>query len=118
MKYTINISSQASYDLKSIYEYIAFELLSPESALNQLDRLEKNIMDLDYMPFKFRKYESKPWRSRNLRVMPVDNYLVLYIPDEKTSVVTVLRVLYGRRNIEKELNEHTEYNSVNNDWEE
>ena len=44
------------------------------------------------MPERYRKYEKEPWKSRGLRVLPVDNYVVLYIPDSDKKVVTILRV--------------------------
>ena len=79
MIYDIVISDQAEIDLRGIFEYIAFELQAPENASGQLDRLEACIMDLDHMPKRYRQYELEPWKSRGLRVAPVDNYLVLYI---------------------------------------
>lgn len=36
--------------------------------------------------------------------MPVGNYLVFYIPDNEKLTVTVMRVMYGARNIDNELN--------------
>ena len=84
MIYDIEISDQAEIDLRGIFEYIAFELQAPENAGGQLDRLEACIMDLDHMPKRYRQYELQPWKSRGLRVAPVDNYLVLYIPDDDT----------------------------------
>lgn len=56
------------------------------------------------MPERFRVYDREPWRSRNLRVMPVDNYLVFYIPDHQAETVTVLRIMYGGRDIDAQLN--------------
>ena len=38
------------------------------------------------MPKRYRQYELEPWKSRGLRVAPVDNYLVLYIPDDDTNL--------------------------------
>ena len=81
MMFDVQISEQADNDLRGIFEYIAFELLAPENAAGQLDRLEEAINKLEYMPEKFRRYEREPWRTRGLRVFPVDNYLVFYIPD-------------------------------------
>ncbi len=66
--------------MREIFEYIAFELQSPENAIGQLDRLEEQILSLDAMPKRYRKYEKEPWKSRELHILPVDNYLVLYIP--------------------------------------
>lgn len=64
-------------------------------------------MDLERMPERFRLYEREPWRSRGLRVLPVDNFVVLYIPDEEKETVTIIRVMYCGRDIEKELHERT-----------
>ncbi len=80
MIFEIAISDQADIDLRNIYEYILFELQSPENAAGQLDQLEESIMGLDQMPERFREYENEPWHSLDLRIMPVDNYCVLYIP--------------------------------------
>ena len=107
MIYEVITTEQAEVDLRGIFEYIAFELLSPDSAAGQLDRLERKIISLENYPEKFGCYEQEPWHSRGLRVMPVDNYLVFYIPDKDKGVVTVIRVMYAARNVEDQLDNHT-----------
>ena len=107
MIYEVEVSEQADRDLRGIFEYIAFELQSQENARGQLDRLEEQILSLDIMPERYRKYEKEPWNSRGLRVLSVDNYVVLYIPDSDKKVVTILRVMYAGRDIDKQLNLHT-----------
>ena len=90
MTYTVEISKQADADLRGIFEYIAFTLHSAENAIGQLNRLEYSIMGLDQMPERFREYEKEPWHSRRMRWMPVDNYLVYYIPNKDTGIVTII----------------------------
>lgn len=107
MIYEVTTTDQSDTDLRGIYEYIAFELLSPDNAIGQLDRLEKNIMGLEEFPEKFRHYEKEPWHSRGLRVMPVDNYLVFYIPDKDAGIVTVIRVMYAGMDVDNQLKDHT-----------
>ena len=107
MIYEVELSEQADSDLRGIFEYIAFELQSPENASGQLDRLEEQILSLDTMPERYRKYEKEPWKSRGFRVLPVDNYVVLYIQDSDKNVVTILRVMYAGRGIDNQLNLHT-----------
>ena len=107
MIYEVEVSQQADSDLRGIFEYIAFELQSPKNASGQLDRLEKQILSLNTMPERYRRYEKEPWKSRGLRVLPVDNYVVLYIPDSDKKVVTILRVMYARRDIDHQLNLYT-----------
>ena len=104
MIYEVEVSEQADCDLRGIFEYIAFELQSPENASGQLDRLEEQMLSLDTMPERYRKYEKEPWKSRGLRILPVDNYVVFYIPDNARKVVTILRVMYAGRDIDNQLN--------------
>lgn len=103
MTFFVEITQQAETDLQEIYDYIAFQLLSPENATGQLNRLERNIMMLDEMPERFHLYEKEPWRSRGLRMMTVDRYVVLYLPNRQTATVTILRVMYGGRDIDAQL---------------
>ena len=97
MIYSVNISAQADKDIRAIYEYIALTLMSPENANAQLSRLEDRINKLDNLPKRFPKYKNE------IRFMPVDNYLVFYTVEDVSKKVSVLRVMYGKRNIEKTL---------------
>jgi toxin ParE1/3/4 len=105
MNYEVRLTPKANKDLCCIFEYIAFNLQSVQNATSQLERLEKNIVNLNRMPERFNLYEKEPWLSRNLRIMPVDNYLVFYIPNHNEKIVTVIRVMYGGRDIDAQLNE-------------
>ena len=107
MTYEVITTDQADADLRGIYEYIAFELLSPDNAAGQLEKLEEHIIGLEEFPEKFRLYEKEPWNSRGLRVMPVDNYLVFYIPNIDTGIVTIIRVMYAGRDVDSQLNNYT-----------
>ncbi|MCL2816333.1 MAG: type II toxin-antitoxin system RelE/ParE family toxin [Oscillospiraceae bacterium] len=79
MKYDIEIAERVQRDLRQIYEYIADTLMERAVAEKQLTHIENAVFSLEEMPERFRRYEKEPWRSRNLRVMPVDNYNV-FIP--------------------------------------
>ena len=107
MIYKVIITDQADADLRGIYEYIAFELLSPDNAAVQLERIEEHIIELEEFPEKSRLYEKEPWNSRGLRVMSVDNYLVFYIPNKDAGIVTVIRVMYAGRDVDNQLNIYT-----------
>ena len=50
MIYEVITTAQADADLREIYEYIAFELLSPDNAAGQLERLEGHIIGLEEFP--------------------------------------------------------------------
>ena len=67
MMYSIQISEQAEQDLRGIFEYISFVLLSPTNASKQLQQIFTAISKLDYMPERYSKYEKEPWYSHGLR---------------------------------------------------
>ncbi|MFA9376097.1 MAG: type II toxin-antitoxin system RelE/ParE family toxin [Lachnotalea sp.] len=107
MIFDIEVSEQADADLRSIYEYIAFDLQSPDNARGQLFRLEKSILSLEQIPERFHSYKKEQWESRGLRMMPVDNYCVLYILDIEQANVSIIRVMYGGRDIDSQLKKYT-----------
>ena len=112
MTYSVEITEQAQTDLRSIFEYIAFELQSMQNAVNQLSKLEGEILSLDRMPERYRRYGKEPWKSRGLRMMTVDRYCVFYVPNMETRVVQIVRVMYGGRNVEAELNRYAAENEI------
>lgn len=102
-KYEVNITDEALGDMEKIYKYIAFELLSPENAMGQYNRIADAILTLDSLPDRFALFESEPEHSWGMRRMVVDNYLVCYIVDP--GIVTVTDVLYGASNVHVRLGE-------------
>ncbi len=102
--FKVNITPRATEDMQAIFEYIAYTLEVPQIAFKLLDRIESEIFSLSSMPEKFRRFEFETQKERNLRIMSVDNYVVLYIVNDEKSEVTVIRILYGGRDIEKQLN--------------
>ncbi len=70
------------------------------------------VAKLNQLSFPYQLYEKEPWQSKGLRVTPIDKYLVLYLPVESQKTVAVIRIMYGGRNIEEQLN-RTEADSYN-----
>ncbi|MDY5496623.1 MAG: type II toxin-antitoxin system RelE/ParE family toxin [Anaerobutyricum sp.] len=106
MIFDVSYSAKARQDLRDIFEYIAYELLAPEAAAGQTEHIMKVARSLEQMPMRHRLYEEEPWRSQGLRVLPVDNYLVFYLPDETSATVSIIRIMYGGRDIDKQLNDN------------
>lgn len=99
MRYSVSVTEEAKRDLRSIINYIAFRLKSSMAAQNLLDEIEEQIEGLAQFPERFQLYELEPWHSRNLRMVSVKNFVILYIPDIETKVVNVYRIFYGKRDI-------------------
>ncbi|MCL1875243.1 MAG: type II toxin-antitoxin system RelE/ParE family toxin [Synergistaceae bacterium] len=94
-------TKQAEQDLRSIYEYIAYSLVEPDTAKKQVRRIMDMISGLDQMPARFRLYVKEPWHNKGLRVMSVDNYLMFYLPLKAKRTVNIIRIMYSGRDIEK-----------------
>lgn len=103
MEYKVVFSEQSEKDLRSIYEYIAVKLLSPANAYLQFSRIEESILSLASLPLRFKLYNSKHWQKKCLHIMPVDNYVFLYAVDNENKVVSIVRIMYVSRDIEKHL---------------
>lgn len=101
--YKVVYTREAEKDLINIYRYIAINLEAAETAKKQADRIINAIRSLDKMPLRHKLYQNEPWHSRGLRVLPVDNYLVFYTVIEKGKMVAIVRIMYGRRNIDWQL---------------
>lgn len=98
MKYEIVMTKEAKDDLYAIYRYIAVELVAKETAQKQIDRLEEGIEGLTFMPEKFCVYNRQKWPT--LRMTLVDNYSVFYEVSQNMFRVSIVRILYGRRDFD------------------
>ncbi len=100
-QYKVEITKSALQDMEDIYNYIAEELLAPENAMGQYNRIADAILSLDTFPEKFRLLESEPEKAKEIRRMVVDNYSVFYVIKENRVIVT--DVLYSASDIEARL---------------
>ena len=106
MSYQVHVTDEAERDLRGSFEYIAFHLRSLENASGQLSRLEDEILSLNEMPERYRRYELEPWHSRGVRRFAVDNYCIFYLPDSEKKEVYVLRVLYAGMDLDRIMAEY------------
>ena len=102
-EYPVKITEKALRDMDGIYEYIAFNLQSPENAMGQYNRIAEAILTLESYPERYPIFDSEPEHSWEMRRMVVDNYLVCYIVDP--GKVTVTDVLFGASNVHVRLQE-------------
>ena len=100
--YKVEISEKANEDIRLIYQYIADQLSELWIASKQYRRIKEAIMSLSEMPHRGALYSEEPWRSRGLRKLVIGNYLAFYFVEDDAKVV-VVRVMYGGRNVNAQL---------------
>lgn len=96
-KYRIEITEPAEYDLKEIARYIAVELRDSHAAESVMGRVGTAIFGLAEMPLRNPLVADERLSLQGIRKIIVDNYLVFYLVAEGQRTVTIIRVLYSRR---------------------
>ena len=109
MSMNIVYTHTARQDLREIYEYIAFSLLASDTARSLTDRIMAEIRTLETFPERNPLYRDEPWYSQGVRVLPVKSYLVFYTVNNDAETVSVARILYGGRDISRQLEETVEW---------
>ncbi len=95
--YTVKITRQAREHLRSIRKYISEDLLAPDSAINTMAALKKEIESLSVMPERIRLTDEEPWRSEGIHQMRVKNYYVYFWIDKDAGKVQITAVIYVAR---------------------
>ena len=103
--YKVVYSPQAMEDMKDIYSYIAWELHEPGIATAQVNRIREEVRSLDFMPLRYSLVDWEPWRSKGVHKVSVNNFVVFYTADADDMIVTILRIIYGGRDIARLANE-------------
>ena len=108
MSWKIQYSASSKEDLRLIYDYIAHELLSPEYAAGQVERIMKAVRSLEDLPMRQSVYGVEPWKSKQVRFLPVDNYIVFYLPKDDSHTVNIMRIIYSGRDMKRQIKETKE----------
>lgn len=103
--FSVIYSPEAVNDLREIYTYIAYKLLVPKTAEGQINRIRDIIRSLDFMPLRYPIVDWEPWKSIEMHKLPIDNFIVFYIVSNEKHLVTIVRILYGGRDIKIVFNE-------------
>ena len=103
MSMKIAYTHAARQDLKEIFEYISQVLLAPGTAQALTEKIMAEIRTLIDFPERNPLYKDELWRSKGIHFLPVKNYLVFYTVNKETDTVTIARIMYGGRDISRQL---------------
>ena len=95
--YKIQFTEPAEEDLLSLVRYISEVLKSPTAAKNLLLEIEQQITLLELMPFSCSLVLDDYLASKGIRSLLVKNYQVFYTINECENIISIIRVLYARR---------------------
>ncbi len=97
MIYKIRIMKPAQNDMREIYKYIAEELLNPYAAVRRISSIDEAIQSLKEKPARFPLVYDDYLASKGYRMIVVKTHLVFFVIRDEEKSVSIMRVLYGRR---------------------
>lgn len=98
ISYHITISEPAENGLNAIVDYIAIELRNPLAAKYFIFKITNAVFSLEQMPKRNTLINSDRLAAKGIRRLIVENYIVFYIVSDSNHSVTIIRILYKRRN--------------------
>lgn len=99
LNFSLEITEAAREDIRKIHLYVAGKLRNPKAASKLADKIISSVESLAVSP-KRHRVRRKNSRGQEFRYMPVDNFVIIYTVNEQSKIVSVLNVIYGKRNIE------------------
>ncbi len=100
MPWDIELTNDASTEMHLTYYYIFLALNNPIAAINFLEKIGNAIDSLQEFPKRYKIREEEKFKCKNIRSMPVENYLILYTVDDTSNTVIVTHIINGKQNIE------------------
>lgn len=103
IKYEVIITERAKQELKEIYDYISKSLMEENTADKLINKIEKELLQLEDIPEGFSVIENYRKKDFEYRKLPINNYVAIYRIDTEKREVYIIRIVYGGRNYLNEL---------------
>ncbi len=100
-KWGYRLTQKAGADLDDIVGYIASELANPKAASDFADKLQGAIEEAQAFPESGSPVVNEFGPHTDVRKKRVGNYIMYYLPDSAEKMIFVLRIVYGRRNMDE-----------------
>ena len=95
--YEVILTPFAIQRLEDLFDYIAKDLLVPETAVAYVKAIRDDLDSLSLLPGRIKPIASEPWHSKGVRRLLTQNYVAYYQIDDTAKKVFVIDVIYNRR---------------------
>ena len=96
-KYSYRFTEKAEQDLDEILRYISMDLVNPTAAQNLAGKIFDKIDMIRVFPDSGEAVENEFIADKTVRKLLVDNYIIYYKPHYEAKVISVIRIVYGKR---------------------
>lgn len=100
-KFIYQLTQTANVDLDEIVSYIAVELANLQAASDFVDKLQDAIEEARSFPQSGLPVGNEFLADKEVRKKLVGNYIMYYMPDYAKKTVFILRIIFGRRNMDE-----------------
>lgn len=92
-------SEYVATDIEEIYEYIAAN--DENAAYKMIEQFEHTILNLSEFPQLGNISKIKELHAKNIRMIPIEKYLIFYKINKQKNELQILRIIHGARDYEK-----------------
>ena len=100
-KYAYRFTEKAETDLTEILRYINDELSNPSAAQDLGRKIFESIDNVRNFPQSGSVVDNSFLADKSVRRIVVDNYIVYYKASENEKTIYIIRIVYGKRNLDE-----------------
>ena len=104
-RFAYQLTEKAEGDLDEIVSYIAIQLENKQAATEFINKLQDVILEACSFPESGSPINNELISNKSIRKKAVGNYIMYYFLDKGSETIYVLRILYGRRNLDEIIRE-------------
>jgi plasmid stabilization system protein ParE len=100
-KYSYRFTEKAEQDFDEILRYISIDLVNPTAAQNLGRKIFEKIDMVRVFPDSGAPVDNEFLADKTIRKLLVDNYVVYYKVHYDEKVISIIRIIFGKRNLEE-----------------
>ena len=100
-KYSYRFTGKAEQDLDEILHYISIDLSNPGAAQNLGRKIFDAIDAVRAFPDSGAPVNNEFLSDKSVRRLLVENYIIYYKAHYDEKIISILRIVYGKRNLDE-----------------
>lgn len=100
-KYSYRFTEKAEQDFDEILRYISVDLANPTAAQNLGRKIFEKIDTVRNFPDSGAAVDNEFLSDKMIRRVPIENYIIYYKAHYEEKIIYILRIVYGKRNLDE-----------------
>ena len=99
--FSYRFTEKAEQDLDEILRYISVDLVNPAAAQNLGRKVFEKIDIVRTFPESGSPVDNEFLADKTVRKLSVENYVIYYKAHYEEKVISIIRIVYGKRNLDE-----------------